>query len=373
MKGARWVDLLAAALRSRFPTAGVRGGEGYLPASWLSFSFDHGWLYSGATAADYTYGFGHRSVVLSSPAGSASRTVTGTSVTVAYSRHTSFGSLQVFVDGSPLPAATVSTAAGATATIDDGGRVDVIFPSRGGHIVRVAWSSGGDVYLNGLWVRDQDEASGVRVTESGQFGCRTAHWSTIENPNAYVLTRDVAALQPALCVIELGLNDYSGNVPPDTFRSNLLALIGQVAAACSIPPSFLLVGMYQRLGTFTYAWQDYITVMREVADTRSDTTFLDLSVSYPGPPGALYYPDNLHPNDAGHAVIANAVLGVIAPPIEPAPAGGWAGLVSVLEEIHEIARSERSQVPVACPNDGEPLVTAGDGGLYCPFDGWRPL
>ncbi len=26
--------------------------------------------------------------------------------------------------------------------------------------------------------------------------------------------------------------------------------------------------------------------------------------------------------------------------------------------------------PVACPNDGEPLVSGGRGLLVCPFDGW---
>lgn len=28
-------------------------------------------------------------------------------------------------------------------------------------------------------------------------------------------------------------------------------------------------------------------------------------------------------------------------------------------------------VPVACPNDGEPLRTGPDGILFCPYDGWQ--
>lgn len=38
----------------------------------------------------------------------------------------------------------------------------------------------------------------------------------------------------------------------------------------------------------------------------------------------------------------------------------------------EESQEEQEQRPQACPNDGEPLRTAPDGGLYCPYDGWRP-
>jgi hypothetical protein len=53
----------------------------------------------------------------------------------------------------------------------------------------------------------------------------------------------------------------------------------------------------------------------------------------------------------------------------------WWQLDSVLKERAEYARFYRSQPPVACPNDGEPLLPApgGQSGvtLYCRFDGWQ--
>ncbi|MDY7101555.1 MAG: hypothetical protein S0880_10245, partial [Actinomycetota bacterium] len=54
---------------------------------------------------------------------------------------------------------------------------------------------------------------------------------------------------------------------------------------------------------------------------------------------------------------------------------GWDALVSILEssraEAWQSARDEALE-PLACPNDGQPLRRAADGGLFCEFDGWRP-
>lgn len=55
----------------------------------------------------------------------------------------------------------------------------------------------------------------------------------------------------------------------------------------------------------------------------------------------------------------------------------WWQLDNVLKEQAEYAVHYRTAVPVACPNDGEPLVPApgtesGSGiELFCRFDGWQ--
>jgi hypothetical protein len=51
--------------------------------------------------------------------------------------------------------------------------------------------------------------------------------------------------------------------------------------------------------------------------------------------------------------------------------GGWQSLVDIYAEAAADLADEAGQPPAACPNDGEPL-REGRGGLYCPFDGWRP-
>lgn len=51
--------------------------------------------------------------------------------------------------------------------------------------------------------------------------------------------------------------------------------------------------------------------------------------------------------------------------------GGWYDLLAIEQEWRQLAADERNRVPVACPNDGEPLRTGPAGELFCPFDGWR--
>lgn len=50
----------------------------------------------------------------------------------------------------------------------------------------------------------------------------------------------------------------------------------------------------------------------------------------------------------------------------------WEQLISISRERAALYREERSRPPVACPNDGEPLITGPHGQLHCPNDGWEP-
>lgn len=49
----------------------------------------------------------------------------------------------------------------------------------------------------------------------------------------------------------------------------------------------------------------------------------------------------------------------------------WEQLQSIAAEAVMYAREEMTEPPMACPYDGEPLDPAPDGGLHCPFDGYR--
>jgi hypothetical protein len=39
--------------------------------------------------------------------------------------------------------------------------------------------------------------------------------------------------------------------------------------------------------------------------------------------------------------------------------------------VGEVVESADPDPRAACPNDGEPLKTAPDGYLFCPYDGWK--
>lgn len=49
----------------------------------------------------------------------------------------------------------------------------------------------------------------------------------------------------------------------------------------------------------------------------------------------------------------------------------WEQVQSIAYEAIGYIKDEKSTPPMACPNDGEPLDAAPDGGLHCPFDGYR--
>lgn len=67
------------------------------------------------------------------------------------------------------------------------------------------------------------------------------------------------------------------------------------------------------------------------------------------------------------------LLAETAIPTGPAVSGGsWWGLLDVAREARQIAAAEAARVPVACPNDGEPLRAGPRGEMYCPWDGWQP-
>jgi hypothetical protein len=57
--------------------------------------------------------------------------------------------------------------------------------------------------------------------------------------------------------------------------------------------------------------------------------------------------------------------------------GGWGTLMNIIAQNREYRLEEETRIPLACPNDGEPLSSGTDGSLRCRFDGWvwdgRPI
>lgn len=103
--------------------------------------------------------------------------------------------------------------------------------------------------------------------------------------------------------------------------------------------------------------------------------------SYPAATsGATCYFTDLVFNDAQATGSASLTLSytfavtgaAVDPPVVPAVANGWYGLMGILEAARDDAAALAGVPPVACPHDGEPLITNVNGVLFCPYDGWRP-
>lgn len=49
----------------------------------------------------------------------------------------------------------------------------------------------------------------------------------------------------------------------------------------------------------------------------------------------------------------------------------WEQLIAIRQDQVDTILAEQAAPPQACPNDGEPLRSGPNGGLFCPFDGWQ--
>lgn len=312
----RYLTKLLNSLRIKYPTPGVAGGEGYVSA-YYNATFTDGWTWGGNYTFNQGYGWGHRSLMLNPTSGSGAgfcqRVFFGTSVDINYLEFADYGTFRVLVDG--VPVATQSAV--GTGAFTDAGRLRVTFTSRGSHTVRIEHFSGtGSVFINGLTAYDQDENAGIRLTESGEGGSDTADWSPVTNPAGALYGDRIAQLQPSLVLIELGVNDWYQNVPPTTFKQNLLDIIQFNRDKTTIDPSFRLIANYTlaQPGGVSYVWQEYVTAMREIADSMSDVSLVDLSlVSNPGIAFGYDSTDGVHPNNAGHTLYAQMVYDSLVP------------------------------------------------------------
>lgn len=60
------------------------------------------------------------------------------------------------------------------------------------------------------------------------------------------------------------------------------------------------------------------------------------------------------------------------PPPAVIPPNGWQGLLGIIRSAREDVRIQQDRRAVSCPNDGEPLRLSADGYLFCQYDGWAP-
>lgn len=311
----RWLHRFRDLIRSRFPTPGVTGGQGYISALFVAQTFPHGWVYGGNLGPDNLQGFGLRSARLSNPDGYIARTFTGTGVRIFYAKNPDGGTFNVKVDGgSPT---TVDTAAGGV--YDAGAHVDIALGAAGSHTVEVTWSGGGaNVFIGGMLLMNGDEAAGVRVVDASHWGIKAADYGS-DTGAAGFIQQYVNGVKPALTIVALGGNDFFGNIPPADFKADIEYIVSQIKAATTDKPtSILLLSEYRLYATQTYEWSEYRGALKDIAAADPDNVaFVDLYDRWPAGDGVDHLDvldgDNTHPNNAGHAMLANYVTEFVTP------------------------------------------------------------
>lgn len=310
----RYVARLAALLRARYPTTGVTsGGRGYLGGALTgttSFAATSFVTVAGSVGNQSDYGPKRGIRTLTGAGQSLTWALTGTAADIMWVRAGSGGTFSYAVDGGS--ATNVSTT-GSTA---DGQLTRVSLGAAGAHTLTVAYVSGGTCFIDGVIEYNGDENAGIMVHDAGHYGWASTEWAAGSLPN-YQFASALKGLSPSLYYLQIGTNDLATNVNPTTFQTNVTSLISQLRSPLSTPYPPIVLGMiYQRSGTFTYTWAQYLAAAYAIAAADSQVLVLDHTLRMPSvAASATYslYADTVHPSDRGMAMLADTAAAFLAP------------------------------------------------------------
>jgi lysophospholipase L1-like esterase len=316
----RWIGRLRDMLRSHFPTPGLTGGgRGYINiVSTGEVSYTWPTTISGSPPG-VTTGPKAGGLQLNTTGQQVVYNLTGDSADIMWEQVGFGGTFSYKVDsGSPV---NISTNGGST---QDGKITHISLGSAGAHTLTLAWVSG-SANVDGVVEYNGDFATGIQVHDCGHYGWQTSSW-TGTNTGVYA---SIAALNPGLVIISLGVNDQFLGVVPSTYQANLQTIISDVktayaAAFPSVPyPAFTLNMLPPRQGQsgYTFPWFEYAVAAYSVAaaDTSgpNGTSIVSVMDFTAGPrmPGAdtdvyglWHAADLVHPSNSGHQFIADCFV-----------------------------------------------------------------
>lgn len=299
----RWLALLRDQLRTWFQPAGVTGGDGYVQ---MNATYNSPWTLTGTTIPGTPAGLGQGAVNMATTA-TASMTFTGTAVDVFYTKQSGGGTFSVSIDGGAATNINTSNASEVNGVAQRFGSLSV-----GSHTIALAVISGTSM-VEGVMVYNGDETKGIRVWDGGRSGITSAGYTS----NTKYLGA-VTTIQPSLVVIFLGINDYRTGTSIANTGSQLVTIATATRAACTIPPTVLLVAPYLPIvGAGTLPFLRYYDQVYIAAQRLADVDLVDLYWKF-GPAVqtnalALLNADLTHPSDKGYQFIADAFAGRIRP------------------------------------------------------------
>lgn len=297
--GKRWIDRFRDRMRFRNPP-GVVGGFGYVPVGdvYAPVLPNVGWvLGGGAVATVSSHGQPNSTFVEFAAAGqTATLAFTGTGIRLHYLKYdTSNSQLQVTIDG------TVVATPPFGAPTDNAGHADYTGLAVGSHTIVVTHLAGSTPYrIDGALIFQSDAAAGWRCIPHARSGATVNTDSRIGDW--------VTAYMPGLVTVYYGVNEYRNNITTAAFGTNLGTLIDLVQTK-SPRSVVVLVAGYEPAhpGTPIAPWSDYRQVVFDAAATRR-LAVLDLQTTFgEGVISSVYSSDNVHPNDEGHSMIADAL------------------------------------------------------------------
>jgi hypothetical protein len=290
-------DYLAAKLRASFPTSGTPTGLGYLghhlsysPGTFsyvggtlddtIGFGGTHTTWYSTVAAGGYMYAL----VPAGTSAwtsfdinffGTAGGSATGGKYSVDGAAYVNFSNLSGTTVLNKLHVATAVTS--YVLIVPNGGTDNLI--------------------VNGVTAYSGDENKGIQVHNFGHAAYTVAQWMAGWGGTPNWMDDIIGMDLDLLIMQDLGVNDAftgGGNLTAAQFKAQLASFIEYIRARGFTKPIMLCAAQDESNSiAFAEPWANYVAAIREVADWKG-LAFANMGDNVPGPPGSLYYTDNIH-------------------------------------------------------------------------------
>lgn len=301
----RYASVAARTLRARLGNA---PGMEFIAAAVESPSYPSPWTVTGTPAKS---GFGPARFAHGLSAGnSQSITVTGKTMNVWFTKSNTGGIFNVTVDGgAPVPVDTIRSSAG----FDDGYFTTIDLGTDGQHTIVVSHASGGRAEFTGIEVfTTESKTKGLHVYVAGRPGYKTSDYGA---PGGSNYGKAVQTINPNIITYALGVNDYAANVDPEVFGANVRTHLAGFRTWTTSKPSFVLIPVQLRTGTFTYPWQAYVDEMHQIAAEFTDVAVLDMSIRLPdvATDTLALYDDHVHYTDKGAALFGSTLAQFLLP------------------------------------------------------------
>lgn len=295
-------------LTSTFET----GGYGFVPGrptgTMMDWFVNNGWLTYTEGWEATTYGWAQSGIQLVGATG-------GAGVSSVTFKWLGTGVDLYFNSGSTSNSVWLSVDDGAeTSLVMDPGNQQVHRVSglsRGIHSIKVRGRFG-RCQLAGFMALNNDTDWGIRYVNAARSGTKALDFA----PDASTgWLRHWETLSPSLVVIAFGTNDVSNSAA--TFESSLRAIAQAIRTRTSrVPVVFAM--MFRRYDRTEAQWAPYRAAMKQVQEETTFSMFVDFGDRFPDGATAnqVQYDlmaDNLHPNTAGHGVLAQYLASRIAP------------------------------------------------------------
>lgn len=314
---------LQTALRTKYGLSSAQSTRADVPVTNYSGLTTPGFVSNSVQLA--TYGLGSKALGLLSTHTASTYTFTGRHLRMWYAWASGFQTstvVDITVDGGAAFEYTIpnGTPEGS------GNYYDIPIAAYGNHTVTIKSKSDALPFILErleVFENDADRDFGVHVYDGAHGGWGSNNFVPAAGAYGVRQWQAAAALDPVLTIVNVGTNDAAFATTPAQTRSYVETIVAQAGAAANGPHAVLVVIPHTSVRAndagFTAKWEGIREALRSQAG--GNVAVLDLNQFWPtlavnDGKGVMHETGNLivHPNAAGHALMAGVIATAIVRP-----------------------------------------------------------